>query len=181
MEGMQQRSGYEIGPTYAAQEQDALLVVSRRDFMRNGLIAVVTVISAGVAIPDVRYFIDPALEKPQTEWVGIASAADIPVGTPTRVEYLQRTRDGWRGVTGRYATWVVTKDGQEFVAFGPKCTHLGCAYHWEEKRQQFLCPCHTGIFDIDGNVVSGPPPRPLDRYEVRIREGQIEIGRLLKG
>jgi menaquinol-cytochrome c reductase iron-sulfur subunit len=109
-----------------------------------------------------------------------ASVDSIPVGVPTRVEYVKRTRDAWRRVTGRFAAWVLTKDGEDFVVYGPDCTHLGCAYRWDEPKQLFLCPCHAGVFDIDGNVVSGPPPRPLDRFDVRVVNGQIEIGKLNK-
>ncbi|NIN64748.1 MAG: Rieske 2Fe-2S domain-containing protein, partial [Anaerolineae bacterium] len=102
----------------------------------------------GIAIPILRYFVDPALKEPDVQWVAIASADSIPIGVPTRVEYVKRTRDAWRNVTGRFSAWVVTKDGNEFVVYGPDCTHLGCAYRWEEAKQRFLCPCHTGVFDI---------------------------------
>ena len=153
---------------------------SRRTFLRNSLLAMMGAVSAGIAIPIARYFIDPALKESDVQWVAIASVDSIPVGVPTRVEYVKRTRDAWRRVTGRFSTWVLTKDGTEFVVYGPDCTHLGCAYRWEEAKQRFLCPCHTGVFDIDGNVVSGPPPRPLDRFEVRIVSGEIEIGKLNK-
>ena len=42
---------------------------------------------------------------------------------------------------------------QRVTAFGPQCTHLGCAYHWEQGKKQFLCPCHTSVFSIDGKVI----------------------------
>jgi Rieske Fe-S protein len=44
---------------------------------------------------------------------------------------------------------------------------------WIADRKQFLSPCHNGVFDIHGNVVSGPPPRPLDRYEVKVENDQL--------
>ena len=64
------------------------------------------------------------------------------------------------------------------VAFGPQCTHLGCAYHWEEGKNEFLCPCHSSLFSIDGKVLSGPAPRPLDRYETQRRGQQTAAGPL---
>ena len=72
--------------------------------------------------------------------------------------------------------WVVRMDDQDVVAFTPQCTHLGCAYHWESKRNYFLCPCHTSVFSIDGKVIGGPAPRPLDRYVTRIDSGKLLIG-----
>jgi Rieske Fe-S protein len=72
--------------------------------------------------------------------------------------------------------WVVRKDDQNVVAFAPQCTHLACAYHWDDKANNFLCPCHNSVFSIDGNVVSGPAPRPLDRYVTKIDQGKLLIG-----
>ncbi len=64
------------------------------------------------------------------------------------------------------------------TAFGPQCTHLGCAYHWEQDKKEFLCPCHTSLFAIDGSVLSGPAPRPLDRYQTKIEGTKLLLGRL---
>ena len=64
------------------------------------------------------------------------------------------------------------------VAFGPNCTHLGCAYHWDAGKNDFLCPCHNSVFSIDGKVVSGPAPRPLDRFETKIEGTKLLLGQL---
>jgi menaquinol-cytochrome c reductase iron-sulfur subunit len=64
------------------------------------------------------------------------------------------------------------------VAYGPQCTHLGCAYHWEEAKSQFVCPCHTTLFSIDGKVISGPAPRPLDRFSTKIEGTKVLVGDL---
>lgn len=63
------------------------------------------------------------------------------------------------------------------MAFGPSCTHEGCFYDWDEPSTRFACRCHKGFFAIDGKVISGPPPRPLDRYATRPSgPDAIEIG-----
>jgi menaquinol-cytochrome c reductase iron-sulfur subunit len=46
---------------------------------------------------------------------------------------------------------------------------------WEKDAQLFLCPCHGGAFYADGSVAAGPPPGPLNRYPVRVNQGQVEI------
>ena len=74
--------------------------------------------------------------------------------------------------------WVVRKDENQVTAFAPQCTHLGCAYHWEDRNHAFVCPCHSSEFSIDGAVLGGPAPRPLYRYEVKIEAGRIKIGSL---
>ena len=99
----------------------------------------------------------------------------------TRVGFTRLIRDGWRVRTEQHYVWVrKTADGS-VEAFEPHCTHLGCAFNWDESSQLFLCPCHGGKFDKDGKRVAGPPPRDLDRFEVKVEGGQVRIGRLLKG
>jgi Rieske Fe-S protein len=51
---------------------------------------------------------------------------------------------------------------------------------WIADQEVFLSPCHNGVFDREGKVISGPPPRPLDRYEVKIENNQLLIGQLYK-
>jgi menaquinol-cytochrome c reductase iron-sulfur subunit len=72
--------------------------------------------------------------------------------------------------------WVVKGPYNEVVAFTPQCTHLGCAYHWDDPSHTFMCPCHNSVFSIDGKVLSGPAPRPLDRYMTKIQGGRLDIG-----
>jgi len=77
------------------------------------------------------------------------------------------------------AILVRTLDG-ELHAFGQKCTHLSCPVYFERAHQRFECPCHDGAFDAKtGNVLYGPPPRPLDpiRLEVRANGEVWAIGR----
>ena len=85
-------------------------------------------------------------------------------------------RDGWKLISEKATVWVVKRSETEVIAFSPVCTHLGCAYRWEEQKQHFLCPCHSSTFGLDGQVLSGPAPRPLDRYEVRIENGKLLLG-----
>jgi menaquinol-cytochrome c reductase iron-sulfur subunit len=86
--------------------------------------------------------------------------------------------DGWKITSEKQTAWVVQLAEQQIVAFGPQCTHLGCAYHWDEGKSEFLCPCHNSVFSLNGAVVSGPAPRPLDRYEMKIEGGKLLLGAL---
>jgi menaquinol-cytochrome c reductase iron-sulfur subunit len=88
--------------------------------------------------------------------------------------------DGWKIASEKMAAWVVRRPGGEVVAFGPQCTHLGCAYHWEDGRNEFVCPCHNSTFGIDGKVLSGPAPRPLDRYQTRLDGNKLLIGPMVR-
>lgn len=97
---------------------------------------------------------------------GSGGAPATPSGTPA--DSVPRTRGG---------AWLVLEAGGSVTAFLPDCTHQLCLYDWDSGTARFECRCHEGYFGLDGAVVSGPPPRPLWRYETR-RSGTdtIEIG-----
>ena len=63
-----------------------------------------------------------------------------------------------------------------FVAISTRCAHLGCPVRWVVPAERFVCPCHGGVYDFQGKVVGGPPPRPLDRFATRVRNGQVQLG-----
>jgi cytochrome b6-f complex iron-sulfur subunit len=61
---------------------------------------------------------------------------------------------------------VIANTGSGFVVLAQKCTHEGCSVQYNNSANNFVCPCHNGKFDLNGNVVSGPPPSPLKKYTV---------------
>ncbi len=65
----------------------------------------------------------------------------------------------------------------EWRAFSATCTHLNCTVQYQETRHQIWCACHNGFYDLNGRVVSGPPPRPLDEYAVHIRGEEVVVSR----
>lgn len=69
---------------------------------------------------------------------------------------------------------INTKNG-ELIAFSAVCTHLTCTVIYEEDTESILCPCHNGRFDLGGNVISGPPPSPLEAYNVEILGDEIVV------
>ena len=92
--------------------------------------------------------------------------------------FRRNRMDGWKVISEKGTAWVVKQADNSIVAFGPQCTHLGCAYHWEEGKSDFLCPCHSSVFGIDGKVVSGPAPRPLDRFDTQVKGSKLLLGKL---
>ena len=71
--------------------------------------------------------------------------------------------------------WVVRTDDETFVGLAGVCTHLRCILDWDGEEQSLLCPCHDGAFDLNGNVLKGPPPTALRRYRVRTQLGEIYL------
>lgn len=62
-----------------------------------------------------------------------------------------------------------------FLALSRRCTHLGCTVPWDSEQARFACPCHSSIFNIRGEVIQSPAPRPLDYFPVAIENGHVKV------
>lgn len=135
---------------------------SRRSFLRwlwYGLGAVAVAELAGVVVAYLWPSNSPSADRQGTFEIG--SADDFPPGSVTAFPegrfYLARLEDGG------------------FLAFSHRCTHLGCVVPWDAERRVFQCPCHASVFDIKGEVLEPPAPRPLDLFTVIVEEGRIAV------
>jgi menaquinol-cytochrome c reductase iron-sulfur subunit len=137
--------------------------VSRRSFYAVAIQGLGALITAALAIPAAMYLLMKPRTKKAGQWVEAAAMDQLQAHKPEEVVFRRTRVDGWRVFT-------------EKTAFAPQCTHLGCAYHWDDSKKYFLCPCHTSAFSIEGKVLSGPAPRPLDMFEARIDNGKLLLG-----
>jgi len=149
---------------------------TRRTFYSAVIAGLGGLMTAALAAPAAAYLLIRPKSQKQSDFVPAADLASLTVGKPEEVVFRRTRVDGWRVLNEKSTAWVLRQDEQNVVAFAPQCTHLGCAYHWDEKEKNFLCPCHTSTFSIDGKVLTGPAPRPLDRYVTKIDQGKILIG-----
>lgn len=76
---------------------------------------------------------------------------------------------------GTRPLFVVRTSVNEVVALSAVCTHLRCIIKWSQETRAFLCPCHAGAFDRNGNVLSGPPQKPLPQYAAEVRADEIVV------
>ena len=83
---------------------------------------------------------------------------------------------GGKQAAKKTTAWAMKISEKEVIAFAPQCPHLGCAYHWNVAKHEFLCPCHASTFSIQGEVLTGPAPRGLDRYKLKIEEDKLRWG-----
>ena len=102
-----------------------------------------------------------------SRWRKAASVSDVPADAPFTAVLGERHLDGWME-TRKQSIVFIEKDGDGWRALSATCTHLGCRVNWDAASSQFKCPCHGGVYDRQGNVVSGPPPAPLTRLNVRL-------------
>jgi menaquinol-cytochrome c reductase iron-sulfur subunit len=153
----------------------------RRRFSGALIYALNSLIAAAVGLPSALYLLWPRNAAGATEWTKVGSIESLPLNTPQEVAYQQLRRDGWKTVTDRATTWVVKNEPNEATALHPRCTHLGCAYHWDENESVFACPCHASSFRADGSVIAGPAPRALDRLQTKVENGVLYVGRIVPG
>jgi len=136
---------------------------------------------AALALPAAAYLLlKPKLRKKGSDWVEAGDLSSLQVGKPEEVAFRHSRVDGWRVMNEKSTAWVVKLDAQNVVAYAPQCTHLACAYHWDAQANNFLCPCHGSAFSIDGKVIAGPAPRPLDRYQTRQVAGKLLISPVIQ-
>ncbi len=71
---------------------------------------------------------------------------------------------------------IVNRPGKGLIAVSRVCTHLGCLVQYDKENKRLLCPCHAGVYDLEGIVLSGPPPKPLQKLLLRVDGENIVIG-----
>ncbi len=127
-------------------------------------------------VPAIIYVFGPAGARARTrEWRPLGSIEKVDVGTPTLFKARIERTTGWVTEEEKVSVYVITEDGREFRGLSNICTHLACRVRWIEDKEVFYCPCHNGVFAKTGEVISGPPPRPLDEFELRVEGGQIQV------
>ena len=155
--------------------------VNRRDFLGVATWSISGLISLLMGIPAIAYILGPALPSEKTQnWTRLGSVRKVGLGTPTLFNVTVERKSGWIVEQQKIWVYVLTENGRDFIAMSNICTHLGCRVRWIADQENFFSPCHNGVFDKLGMVVSGPPPRPLDRYTVKIENDQIYIGELYR-
>lgn len=115
--------------------------------------------------PVIRYIIPPKQSQVEVSQVSAAKVGEL---APNSYKIFK-----FGNVPG---ILIHTKEG-ELIAFSAICTHLTCTVLYEEDTESILCPCHNGRFDTGGNVISGPPPSPLEAFNVEISRDEILVTR----
>ena len=136
---------------------------TRREFLADLTMLIPLLGAAGMtAVHGVRFLL-PQGKKPREVSLMVGKADEVPPGESLEIENL----------LGNRVIIVHTETG--FKGFSAVCTHLGCFVQWEKEKGQFLCPCHMGFFDVEGQVVSGPPPRPLEAYVIQVENERLFV------
>jgi menaquinol-cytochrome c reductase iron-sulfur subunit len=148
----------------------------RRRFLQRLAATLAGFLGAGVGVPLVGAAVAPAVRGEDLRWVPLGQQGDFAAGPPRLVSFGIQKTDGYVKSTATRSVWVARVAADQFLIFNARCTHLGCLTSYRADSQNFFCPCHGGVFaGTDGRVLDGPPPRPLDRLEYRIENGQLVV------
>lgn len=115
--------------------------------------------------PVFRYMNPPAVAEASVNEVPGGKLQDLKPNTGRIVRF------------GSRPVLLVRTGETEFRAFSAVCTHLNCTVQYRQDTRQIWCACHNGIYDMNGRVVSGPPPKPLEEYVARVRGDEVVISR----
>lgn len=136
--------------------------------------AAIALIAGGLTTLLGAFALRPA-RKDDSRWLRAGALTDMTPNVPVpRVIGLTR-QDGWYRERARATVFLVWDGAATVHALSATCTHLGCQVRWDADSSRFRCPCHGGVFDAQGNVVEGPPPRPLDRLDARIESADQTV------
>lgn len=146
-------------------EMDTKGMVNNRSITRRRLLGYAWILAAAVVVGELIIgtfaFLWPRKKQGKGEKIFIAGKVnDFKVG---EVISFRKEKAFFQKVEGG------------FMAFSAVCPHLGCVVNWNEIQKSFECPCHGAKFSRNGEVLEGPPPRPLDLYKLKIVEGKIVI------
>jgi Rieske Fe-S protein len=125
----------------------------------GGLLASV----ASFLYPILRYLVPPAPPDLGSDSVVAAKVGD-----------LKRNSGKIFRFGNRPALLILTAEG-EYRALSARCTHLDCTVQYRDDVHQIWCACHNGFYDLNGRNIAGPPPRPLENYEVFVRGDEIVV------
>ncbi len=156
-------------------EESAQKEVTRRTFFSYVNVAIGGFIAAILGVPLIGAAVVPALSKGHANQVNAGPVNNFNVGEPKSVDVTITVKDGWIASQEDRGIWVVKRSDNDFTVFNGRCVHLGCAYAWNPQAKEFQCPCHGGRYTIDGKVVGGPPPRPLDTLNWKADGGNLVV------
>jgi len=135
----------------------------RRDFLNivlgGGFIAWL----GALFFPVFKYLEPPVVEEVKVSNIKIGAVEDMEKDSGKIVKF------------GNKPVIVVRKQNGEYIAFGAVCTHLDCIVQYRKDYGQIYCACHNGRYDLNGRVASGPPPAPLTKYGVTIKNDEVIV------
>lgn len=120
---------------------------------------------AAMFYPTIKFLIPPEQTEPEPDTVKLGPVKDFPPGSSKIFRFGKKP-----------VIFIHAKSG-EFHALIATCTHLDCLVQYRADMEDIWCACHNGKYDLSGRNISGPPPKPLENFKVRIIKGDIIVAK----
>jgi len=161
--------------------------MNRRAAFTIGVQAIGGLAGAAIVLPAIGFAAAPLFEEEDQPWQAVGSTSDF---TPDTYQAVVITAVEDIGETGKTTAFIrqgnptITANqtkyppetSDEYIAISTRCAHLGCPVRFVQAAGNFICPCHGGVYGFLGERIGGPPVRPLDRFQTRVVNGQVEVG-----
>jgi Rieske Fe-S protein len=147
---------------------------SRRTFLVRTIQGVHATIGATLAYILGSAVLAPSMTRRESLWLTAASLPALPEGEPQTDALRVARQDGATESVDRRVVFLV-RSGEQVLALDSTCTHLGCRTRFNPATRLIECPCHGGVYDVQGQVVSGPPPRALAALPTRLDGARVLV------
>lgn len=156
------------------QKNNAEGKTTRRRFLMLVIGVFGSVNALVLGIPFVRSLVS-VVSKRKAVWSRVTEVGSLPEGQPVEVKFSALKEDAYHYANVLYSVWVIRHSSDKITVFSPICPHLGCHFLWDPKVERFECPCHASEYSLDGKVLYGPAPRPLDVLPHKIEHGVLFV------
>jgi Rieske Fe-S protein len=143
----------------------------RREFIKKALYGIFAALGGAYILSWLTILGPRKEERKQLLFVPLLPEDDVPRRGVRKTELVYRVA----GSEHRMRVFIVSAD-DSFIVLSAVCSHLGCLVNYNKPKQEFLCPCHGGRYDLTGKNIAGPPPRPLTRFPVKVVQGTVLVG-----
>jgi Rieske Fe-S protein len=144
---------------------------SRREFIKKALYGVFALLGLGSLLAGLRVLAPAGRQDKELVWFPLAAEDEVPRSGVKKAELVY-------AVAGRErkARVFIVSSPDRLTVLSAVCSHLGCLVNYRKETREFVCPCHGGKYDIAGRNIEGPPPAPLTKYPVEVRNGMVMVG-----
>ncbi len=147
------------------------MATDRREFIKKSLYAVLSMLGLGFLLPAVRLLAPSGTKERELVFFPLMSEDDAPRKGVRKAELTYAVA----GAERKMRVFLVASAG-ELTVFSAVCSHLGCLVNFHKEKQEFVCPCHGGRYDLSGKNIAGPPPAPLSKLPLKREKGMLLVG-----
>lgn len=141
--------------------------MNRRSFLNYILGSGGAALALATLFPVIRYILPPTGGEVVDTSVAVGRASEIATNSAKTFRFGNKP-----------AMLIRTSEGA-LKAFTAVCTHLNCTVQYDSEASAIVCACHNGHFDLNGQVISGPPPKPLEEFRVDVRDDNITVSKMM--